>query len=91
VVENPEGAGEHVEVAPGRPHAPIPSEFSRIVLPSAGDLPALEVWAPRHGFLSTEGGLDGATTAPAFSLGPTKRYFAVLAARSGPTRGRASA
>jgi hypothetical protein len=40
VVENPEGAGEHIKIGPGRLDAPVPFEFSRIVLPAAGDLPA---------------------------------------------------
>lgn len=84
VVENPEGAGEHVKVGPGRLDAPVPFEFSRIVLPAAGDLLAVEVWAPRHDYLHSEGGLDGATTAPAFSVDRTKRYFAVLAALCEP-------
>ncbi|MFJ8536275.1 FHA domain-containing protein [Streptomyces sp. NPDC093591] len=84
VVENPEGAGEHIKVGPGRLDAPVPFEFSRIVLPAAGDLLAVEVWAPRHDYLSCDGGLDGATTAPAFSVDRTKRYFAVLAALCEP-------
>ncbi|TPQ21829.1 FHA domain-containing protein [Streptomyces sporangiiformans] len=84
VVENPEGAGEHIKVGPGRLDAPIPFEFSRIVLPAAGDLLPLEVWAPRHDYLNSSGGLDGATTAPAFSVDHTKRYFAVLAALCEP-------
>ncbi|NUP18089.1 MAG: FHA domain-containing protein [Streptomyces sp.] len=83
VVENPEGAGEHIKVGPGRLDAPVPFEFSRIVLPAAGDLLAIEVWAPRHDY-SIAGGLDGATTAPAFSMDRTKRYFAVLAALCEP-------
>ncbi|MFJ9582894.1 FHA domain-containing protein [Streptomyces acidicola] len=84
VVENPEGAGEHIKVGPGRLDAPVPFEFSRIVLPAAGDLLAIEVWAPRHDYLSSPGGLDGATTAPAFSVDRSKRYFAVLAALCEP-------
>src|SRR5207245_2665085 len=35
VVENLEGAGEHIKVAPGRLGAPVPFEFSRVVLPLA--------------------------------------------------------
>ncbi|WP_161068447.1 FHA domain-containing protein [Streptomyces sp. HUCO-GS316] len=84
VVENPEGAGEHIKVGPGRLDAPVPFEFSRIVLPAAGDLLAVEVWAPRHDYLRTEGGPDGDTTAPAFSVDRSKRYFAVLAALCEP-------
>ncbi|WP_192583050.1 FHA domain-containing protein [Streptomyces albicerus] len=84
VVENPEGAGEHIKVGPGRLDAPVPFEFSRIVLPAAGDLLPIEVWAPRHDYLRSPEGLDGATTAPAFSVDRTKRYFAVLAALCEP-------
>jgi hypothetical protein len=84
VVENPEGAGEHIKVGPGRLDAPIPFEFSRIVLPAAGDLLTIEVWAPRHDYLREGAGPDGDTTAPAFSVDRTKRYFAVLAALCEP-------
>jgi hypothetical protein len=84
VVENPEGAGEHIKVGPGRLDAPVPFEFSRIVLPAAGDLLPIEVWAPRHDYLHAEEALDGSTTAPAFSVDRTKRYFAVLAALCEP-------
>jgi hypothetical protein len=84
VVENPEGAGEHIKVGPGRLEAPVPFEFSRLVLPAAGDLLPIEVWAPRHDYLHADGGLDGDTTAPAFSVDRTKRYFAVLAALCEP-------
>ncbi|MEV7792659.1 FHA domain-containing protein [Streptomyces sp. NPDC087512] len=84
VVENPEGAGEHIKVAPGRLDAPVPFEFSRIVLPAAGDLLPVEVWAPRHDYLRDEAGTDGEPTAPAFSVDRTKRYFAVLAALCEP-------
>ncbi|WEO95768.1 FHA domain-containing protein [Streptomyces sp. FXJ1.172] len=94
VVENPEGAGEHIKVGPGRLDAPVPFEFSRIVLPAAGDLLALEVWAPRHDYLHPDhlhdDGEDdgrrpaGDTTAAAFAVDRTKRYFAVLAALCEP-------
>lgn len=81
VVENPEGAGEHIKVVPGRVDAPVPFEFSRVVLPAAGDLLTFDVWAPRHVFHSVaRQGLSGVLTAPAFTLDRTKRYFAVLAA-----------
>ncbi|WP_372348354.1 FHA domain-containing protein [Streptomyces sp. KL116D] len=85
VVENPEGAGEHVKVPPGRLDAPVAFEFSRVVLPAAGDLLAFDVWAPRHAFRSvSRAGLTGTVTAPAFVLDRTKRYFAVLAALCEP-------
>ena len=85
VVENPEGAGEHLKIAPGRMEAPVPFEFSRVVLPAAGDLLTFDVWAPRHTFRSADRqGLPGAATAPAFALDRTSRYFAVLAALCEP-------
>ncbi|MHC0434211.1 FHA domain-containing protein [Streptomyces sp. O3] len=85
VVENPEGAGEHIKVAPGRLDAPVPFEFSRVVLPAAGELLGFDVWAPRHAYGGpARPGLSGATTAPAFALDCTKRYFAVLAALCEP-------
>ncbi|MFI6645487.1 FHA domain-containing protein [Streptomyces sp. NPDC050504] len=84
-VENPQGAGEHVKVAPGRLEAPIPFEFARIVLPAAGELLGIDVWAPRHDYLGEASWApDGATTAPSFSLDRTKRYFAVLVALCEP-------
>ncbi len=85
VVENPEGAGEHLKIAPGRLEAPVPFEFARVVLPAAGDLLTFDVWAPRHTFRSADRrGLPGAATAPAFALDRTSRYFAVLAALCEP-------
>ncbi|ELS55703.1 hypothetical protein STVIR_3340 [Streptomyces viridochromogenes Tue57] len=85
MVQNPEGAGGHVKVTPGRVEAPVPFEFSRAVLPAAGDLLTFDVWAPRHSFRSTaRAGLSGAATAPAFALDRTKRYFAVPAAPCEP-------
>ncbi|WP_405587680.1 FHA domain-containing protein [Streptomyces sp. NBC_01092] len=85
VVENPEGAGEHLKIAPGRLEAPVPFEFARVVLPAAGDLLTFDVWAPRHAFRSADRrGLTGPATAPAFVLDRTSRYFAVLAALCEP-------
>ncbi|MGW0331307.1 hypothetical protein ACWD0J_05390 [Streptomyces sp. NPDC003011] len=51
---------------------------------SARDLPAIDVWAPRHDCLRTEGGPDGDTTAPAFPVDRGKRCFAVPAALCEP-------
>lgn len=63
----------------------MPFEFSRVVLPAAGDLLAFDVWAPCHVFRSVaRHGLSGDRTAPAFALDRTKRYFAVLAALCEP-------
>ncbi|CAM5651655.1 hypothetical protein SALBM311S_05101 [Streptomyces alboniger] len=76
VVENPEGAGEHIKVGPGRLDAPVPFEFSRIVLPAAGDLLAIDVCAaPR---LSAHRGRPRRRHHRARLLRHrTKRYFAV--------------
>lgn len=54
VVENPEGAGKHIKVGPGRVEAPVPFEPARVTLPAAGDLLTFDVWAPRHAFRSIE-------------------------------------
>jgi len=84
VVDNPEGAGEHIKIGPGRLDAPVPFEFSRIVLPAAGDLLPIEVWAPRHDYLCGPHGAEGDPTAPAFCLDRSKRYYAVLTALCEP-------
>ena len=85
VVENPEGAGEYVKVAPGRLNAPVPFEFARVVLPAGGDLLTFDVWAPRHDFLDQElRCADGEPTTLAFPLDHSKRYFQVLTALCEP-------
>ncbi|MGN9792146.1 FHA domain-containing protein [Streptomyces sp. OZ13] len=84
VVENPEGAGEHIKIAPGRIGAPVPFEFSRVVLP-ADEPVSFDVWAPRHDYADAEGtDPDGEPTALAFALDRTKRYFLVLTALCEP-------
>ncbi|MEU0951993.1 FHA domain-containing protein [Streptomyces niveus] len=85
VVENPEGAGEHIKIAPGRIEAPIPFEFSRVVLPAAADLLSFDIWAPRHDYADEPGDDHGGEpTTHAFPLDRTKRYFLVLAALCEP-------
>jgi hypothetical protein len=84
VVENPEGAGEHIKVCPGRIEAPVPFEFSRIVLPAAGDLLGIDVWAPRHEYLDERVEPTGDPTVAAFPLDRSKRYFLVLTALCEP-------
>ncbi|MBB5083856.1 FHA domain-containing protein [Nonomuraea endophytica] len=81
VVENPEGAGEHIKIAPGRVEAPVPFEFSRVVLPAGEELVGFDVWAPRHDYRTVDDReLAGALTAPAFPLDRGTRYFLVLVA-----------
>lgn len=90
VVENPEGAGEHIKVAPGRLGSPVPFEFARVVLPAAGDLVTFDVWAPRHEYVDRDlaaagwGASGGEPTASAFPLDRGARYFLVLAALCEP-------
>ncbi|MFF3729838.1 FHA domain-containing protein [Streptomyces sp. NPDC002476] len=86
VVENPEGAGEHIKLAPGRVEAPIPFEFSRVVLPAGGELLSFDVWAPRHDYADRTVGdrSGGEATTLAFPLDRSKRYFQVLAALCEP-------
>ncbi|GAA3040816.1 FHA domain-containing protein [Kitasatospora albolonga] len=82
VVENPEGAGEHLKVSPGRLGAPVPFEFSRLVLPAGSELVTLDVWAPRHDYADRDlpAFPGGEPTLLAFPLDRSKRYFLVLAA-----------
>jgi len=85
VVENLEGGGEYVKVAPGRLGAPIPFELARVVLPLTSSFARFTVFAPRHSFLDP--GSDAAagelTVAP-FALDPTAKYFLVLLALCEP-------
>ncbi|NUT41164.1 MAG: serine/threonine protein kinase [Thermoactinospora sp.] len=84
VVENPEGGGEFVKVAPGRAEAPIPFEFGRICLPGVKDGPVLLVFAPEHSYsdLPADGGAG--STVIAYSLDTTANYFPVLVALCEP-------
>ncbi|MFC7644198.1 hypothetical protein ACFQX6_28370 [Streptosporangium lutulentum] len=50
-VENPEGGGEFLKVAPGRVAAPIPFEFARVVLPVATGPCSFLVFASQHSFV----------------------------------------
>nr|WP_311765139.1 serine/threonine protein kinase [Streptomyces zingiberis] len=86
LVENPEGAGEFIRVSPGRLAAPIPFEFSRVVLATATGTIGFQVYAPHHTYV--EGGAEGAghghRTRAAFSLDTGATYFKVLVALCEP-------
>ncbi|WP_187645728.1 serine/threonine protein kinase [Streptomyces sp. TRM49041] len=87
LVENPEGAGEYLRVPPRRAGAPIPFEFSRVVLPTRGDSAvAFQVFAPDHVYLDPDGtgGPLGSRTVMAYSLDETAIYFLVLVALCEP-------
>ncbi|CAL9345745.1 serine/threonine protein kinase [Streptomyces sp. enrichment culture] len=84
-VENLEGAGEYLTVAPGRLGAPVPFEFSRVVLPALTGTAGFKVFAPQHAYLGEESadGLGEQTVHP-FALDPTAKYFLVLVALCEP-------
>lgn len=84
-VENLEGAGEHVKVAPGRVGAPVPFEFSRVVLPGVHKESSFKVFATEHAFQDGEPrSADGEPTLSPFALDPTSKYFLVLLALCEP-------
>ncbi|MCX5583321.1 serine/threonine protein kinase [Streptomyces erythrochromogenes] len=87
LVENPEGAGEYLRVPPRRVGTPIPFEFSRVVLPTRGELPvSFQVFAPDHVYLDPDamGAPWGNRTVTAYSLDETATYFLVLVALCEP-------
>ncbi|MEV5508597.1 serine/threonine protein kinase [Streptomyces orinoci] len=87
LVENPEGAGEYLRVPPRRAGAPIPFEFSRVVLPTRRDTTvAFQVFAPDHLYMDPDavGGHRGTRTVTAYSLDETAIYFLVLVALCEP-------
>src|SRR6185312_7242490 len=86
LVENPEGAGEYVRIAPRRLCAPIPFEFSRLVLATRAGSVSFQVYAPSHSYLdaSTVPPRSGAATVSPFSLNEQATYFLVLVALCEP-------
>lgn len=86
LVENPEGAGEHVKVAPRRLGAPIPFELARVVLPADPAPLAFVVFAPPHRFADHRAlpPPDGEDTTALFALDETAKYFLVLTALCEP-------
>ncbi|WP_416968743.1 serine/threonine protein kinase [Streptomyces sp. 4F14] len=85
VVENLEGAGEYLTVAPGRLGAPVPFEFSRVVLPALNGTVDFKVFAPQHAYLD-ERSVPGAgeLTVHPYALDATSKYFLVLVALCEP-------
>ena len=85
VVENLEGAGEYITVAPGRLGAPVPFEFSRVVLPALNGTADFKVFAPQHAYLDERSAPGaGDQTVNPFALDPTSKYFLVLVALCEP-------
>jgi serine/threonine-protein kinase len=85
VVENLEGAGEHIKVSPGRLGAPIPFELSRVLLPRAEGFTSFQVFAPQHMYAPPGGDvMSGDLTVPPFTLDQRAKYFLVLVALCEP-------
>ncbi|MFI8825707.1 serine/threonine protein kinase [Streptomyces sp. NPDC053431] len=87
LVENPEGAGEYLRVAPRRMGTPVPFEFARVVLPSRGAGVSFQVYAPDHVYAdpsSLHEGRRGTRTLTAYSLDEAATYFLVLVALCEP-------
>ncbi len=86
VIENPEGGGEFVKLAPRRLDMPVPFEFARVVVPSADRLSAFYVFAPQHLYADHQAQPGGSAEATrvAFPLDETAKYFKVLVALCEP-------
>jgi hypothetical protein len=86
VVENPEGGGEFVKLAPRRIDMPVPFEFARVVVPAEGRPADFYVFAAQHQYADPrEAPARGAdATRVAFPLDETAKYFLVLVALCEP-------
>ncbi len=86
VVENPEGAGEFVKVAPRRLGMPVPFEFARVVLPAVTGRVSFLVFASQHAYADARAleHPSGEQTTAAFPLDETAKYFLVLVALCEP-------
>jgi len=86
VIENPEGGGEFVKLAPRRLDMPVPFEFARVVVPSAERPSCFYVFAPQHLYADHHERPDGSADATriAFPLDETAKYFRVLVALCEP-------
>ncbi len=87
-VENPEGGGERVKIAPRRLGMPVPFEFARVVIPVEGGGVSFLIFTPQHTFLdpmtpsTSTAELDG--TLSAFPMDESAKYFLVLVALCEP-------
>jgi hypothetical protein len=86
VVDNPEGGGEYLTVAPRRLAAPVPFEFARVSLPLTAGPVSFLVFAPQHSYADPDepAALDGERTTAAFPLDETAKYFLILVALCEP-------
>lgn len=84
-IENLEGAGEYITVVPGRLGAPVPFEFSRVVLPALSGTVDFKVFAPQHAYLDERSSPGaGELTVHPYALDPMAKYFLVLVALCEP-------
>jgi hypothetical protein len=83
-VENPEGGGEFIKIPPGRLNAPVPYEFSRVILPAAHPTVSFLVFAPQHVYASPVAVPGEQETLSAFPLDETAKYFLILVALCEP-------
>jgi hypothetical protein len=84
VIENPEGGGEFIKVAPGRLCAPVPFEFARLMVPLGAGTADLLVFAPEHSHLAAEAPREGERTVSSFAIDESAKYFRVLVALCEP-------
>jgi hypothetical protein len=84
VVDNPEGGGEYMTVAPRRIAAPVPFEFARVSLPTRERPAQFLVFAPQHAYAEPGAPPGGDRTLAPFSLDETARYFLILVALCEP-------
>jgi hypothetical protein len=85
LVENLEGAGEHIKVSPRRLGAPVAFELSRLLLPVTDGTYEIKVFAPQHAYADEGQPLDvGEPTVAPFSLNHEAKYFRVLVALCEP-------
>lgn len=82
VVDNPEGGGEYLTVAPRRVAAPVPFEFARVSLPVTEGPVSFLVFAPQHTYAEADhpDELAGDRTIAAFPLDESSKYFLILVA-----------
>ena len=86
VIENPEGGGEFIKVAPRRLEMPVPFEFSRVVVPGTDRSTTFYVFAPQHTYADIAAMPDGSAdaTRTSFPLDETAKYFLILLALCEP-------
>jgi hypothetical protein len=88
VVENPEGAGEYLRVAPRRVEVPIPFEIARVSLPTAEATVSFLVYAPEQPYscvpTAEPDGDRGRRTEPTLPMDTEAKYFLVLVALCEP-------